>query len=216
MNNVQIESVTNIPQEKLQEFLNEVMVVESSAWPKELQAERRKFESRFEIFPRGFLVAKINGKVKGVSTSQITYYDPSKIQTWNQTTDSGMIKNTHNPKGDSLYVVSIAVSQDVQGKGIGASLMERQKELARELGLKNLVLGARIPSYDSYCKENGSISVEDYLKLKNDRGEPVDPEIRFYMRQGLKPVKIVPDFEPDDASRNYGVVMVWDNPSQPS
>lgn len=210
--NITTESAASISDGNKEQFLNEVVEVEKNSWPPELQAPREKFASRLNLFPEGFFVVRIDEKIKGVSTSQITTYDSSSLKTWDEITDNGTIKQTHIPSGDSLYVVSVGVGAESQGKGVGGMLVESQIDLAKKLGLKRLFLGARAPGYDAYCKDNGEISMEEYLELKNDKGEPVDPEVRFYERQGLYPVKIIPNFEPDLQSRDYGVVMVWENP----
>lgn len=211
--NFTIDSAINMPPDKRGEFVSNVMEVEKSAWPPELWASREKFESRMITFPQGFIVVKIDNKIKGVSTSQITTYDLSTDKTWNEITDNGTIKTTHDHSADSLYVVSVGVSPDTQGMGIGGKLVAAQIELTKKLGLKRLFLGARIPSYDQYCKNQRDIDVDAYLKLKTRRDEALDPEIRFYERQGLHVVKVVSDFELDPESRNYGVVMVWENSS---
>ncbi len=213
MQELQVDSGVKVQGAQKEEFLNQVIEAEKSAWPPELQATRQKFESRLKLFPQGFVIVRDNGKIKGVSTSQITTYDPNSSRTWDEITDDGMIEKTHNPQGDSLYVVSVGVSANAQGKGIGGVLVKSQIELARKLGLKYLFLGARVPGYDAYCRQNGDMSMEDYLKVKNEKGDTFDPEIRFYERQGLHPAKIIPNFEPDRQSRDFGVVMLWENKS---
>lgn len=208
---VVIAPASRVIPENTESFLEEVVDVERRTWPPELQASKEKFASRLKVFPEGFVVARSKERAVGVSTSQIVVYDPSKSPTWDELTDNGFIAKTHDPKGDALYVASVGVAGDSQGMGVGGKLVEAQKELAKRLGLKYLFLGARIPGYDAYCKEHGEITAQDYLDLKNEKGEPVDPEIRFYSRQGLRPAKLIPDFEPDDQSRGYGVTMVWTN-----
>lgn len=209
--NVKMVSGADITPAERGNFLDGAMQVENSAWPPELVGERSKFESRLEIFPQGFIAAEKDGKIVGFTTSQIVNYDPDTKKTWDEVTDNGTLRTTHTLNGDSLYVSSVAVSPEAQGEGVGGKLVDAQKEVIKELGLKRLFLGARIPGYDQYCKEKGDISAEDYLQLKNEKGEPIDPEIRFYARQGLRPAKVVPEFEPDIPSRNFGVVMVWEN-----
>lgn len=208
--NITLDSAASIPSDKKNEFLNDVVEVEKSAWPPELQASREKLESRMSIFPQGFIVAKIDNKIKGVTTSQVTNYDLSSNKTWNEITDNGTISRTHNSNRGSLYIVSVGVSSDMQGKGTGGKLVAAQIELAKKLNLKRVFLGARVPGYKQYYTDNREISVEDYLRLKNEKGEAIDSEIRFYERQGFTSVKVVSNFEPDVASRNYGVVMVWE------
>src|SRR5258708_34587715 len=209
--NVIITTASQIPPEKIELFLDEVVDVEKRTWPDELQASREKFASRIKVFDEGFIVARANGRALGVSTAQINFYDPSKSPTWDELTDSGFLIKSHNKDGDALYVASVGVAADSQGIGIGGKLVESQKELAKKLGLKYLFLGARIPDFDAYCKENEEVSAEEYLALKNEKGEPVDPEIRFYSRQGLNPTKLIPNSEPDDQKRGYGVNMDWED-----
>lgn len=209
MENITIHSLEHLKPEDKEVALVQIEAVERSAWPDELEAPREKFLSRLEIFPEGFMVAKVDGVIKGMSTAQLTTYDPDKKVSWNALTDNGYIKS-HDKNGDALYVVSVAVSQDTQGLGLGSKLVEAQKDLAKKLGKKYVFLGARVPGYDEYCKKNGDISIENYIDVKNEKGEVVDPELRFYMRRGLMPAKIVPNFEPDPPSRDYGVVMLWE------
>lgn len=209
---VSVVSASSVSLSERSKFMDGVMEVENNSWPPELVGERSRYESRMEIFPDGFFSALEGGRTKGFTVSEIVNYDPDAKKTWDELTDNGTFKRSHNPKGDSLYVSTVAVSRDAQGKGIGGKLVDAQKEVVRKFGLKRLFLGARIPDYDQYCRENGDISVEDYLQLTNDKGESVDSEIRFYKRQGLHPAKIIPNFEPDTPSRDYGVVMVWENP----
>ena len=213
---VTIMSATDVSTDQKGEFLDQVIEVEQKAWPPELRASREKFERRFELFPEGFFVAKKDGKIIGVSTSEITTYEAGVNKTWDEVTDNGMIEGTHNPNGEGLYVVSVCVSPYAQGGGVGGKLVQAQKDLTQQLGLKYLYLGARIPAYNDYCETHGEISAIDYLGLgggKPDKLGRYDPEIRFYERQGLEPVKVIPNFEPDEQSRNFGVVMMWKNPS---
>ena len=212
LGNVVVESAVSIPSDQVSNFLDDVVAVEKSAWPPELQASKEKFEARFNLFPEGFFVAKKDGKIVGVSTSEITTYSGAVDKTWDEITDNGIIQGTHDPKGEGLYVVSVGVSPDAQGGGVGGRLVNAQKELTERLGLKYLYLGARMPGYDAYCKKNGDVSPEEYLKIKNEKGDTLDPEIRFYERQGLHSAKIIPNFEPDVQSRDHGVVMLWENP----
>lgn len=205
---------TDISADQKDDFLDQVVVVEKAAWPPELQASREKFEKRFDIFPQGFFAYELDGKLVGVTTSEITNYNGAIDKTWDEITDNGMIEGTHNPNGEGLYVVSVGVSPDAQGGGVGGKLVQAQKELTERLGLKYLYLGARMPGYNVYCEQNGELPALEYLRLAG--GSPVqthDPEIRFYQRQGLEWTKLVPNFEPDPESRDFGVVMMWQNPA---
>ena len=195
------------------EFLSQVVRVEEEAWPEEIRAIRDKFVLRLQTFPQGFLAIFIDGRMAGVSTSEIIQYDSGNVPTtWEVITDNGYITKTHKKDGNALYIVSLGVSGWAQGKGLGSKLIEAQKELVKKLNLSFLVLGARLPGYRGFHHKNPDISAEDYLMMKNEKGEPQDPEIRFYERNGLRPVRLVKNYMKDDPeSENYGVVMAWKN-----
>src|SRR3989344_3067551 len=158
------------------ENLDEVLELENKIWPPGTRAPREKFESRLKIFAKGFILAYKDGSLIGASTSQIINYDRSTINSWENVTDNGWIRN-HNPKGNALYVVSIGSI-------------------------------SRIAGYDAYCREQGEIPIEGYIKLLRGNGELLDPELRFYTRNGLSLQSIKPNYMEDDKeSRNYGAIM---------
>jgi hypothetical protein len=188
------------------EDLKEVEVLEKRIWPEDTRAPLEKFESRMEVFPEGFFVAHNQKEMIGASTSQIISYDGSSgLNSWEEATDNGWIKNTHNTQGNALYVVSVG---SISRSGGGSALLQAQKELARKLKLEYVVLGARIPGYDSFCKEQKETTIEEYVKLKREDGELLDPELRFYTRNGLNLKRVMPNYmEEDTESRNYGAIM---------
>jgi len=190
------------------EEIDKVAELEKEIWPEGTRASKEKFQSRFEVFPQGFFVAYKDGKLIGASTSEIINYDSENPPTsWEEITDNGWIKRTHDENGNALYVVSVGA---VSRSGGGSALISAQKDLVKKLGLDFLVLGARIPGYDKYCREKGEINIKEYVKLKRSDGELLDPELRFYTRNGLKLNKIMPNYMEDDKeSRNYGAIMVW-------
>ena len=190
-----------------EEDLEEIVELENKVWPPGTRSPREKFESRLKIFPQGFFLAYNENSLIGASTSQIINYDGSSIDSWEDITDFGWIRKTHNPEGNALYIVSLGA---ISRSGAGSALMQAQKNLARELDLDFLVLGSRIPGYDNYCMEEGEISIEEYAKLKRENGEILDPELRFYIRNGLSLKEIKPNYmEDDNESRNYGAIMLW-------
>ena len=192
----------------MEEDLDEVARLEDKIWPEGTRAPLEKFESRLKIFPEGFLLAYSDGILIGASTSQIIEYDgQTPPKSWEEITDNGWIKS-HKKSGNALYVVSVGA---ISRSGGGSALLQAQKKLARGLNLDYLVLGSRIPRYDEHCNENGEIDIQDYVALKRDDGELLDPELRFYTRNGLTLTNIVDNYMEDDKeSRNYGAIMVDD------
>lgn len=209
-----IQRLSEIPQEDRRKVLDDVVRVEKETWPEEIQAPREKFEARAENFPEGFLLVSLPSVgLAGVSTAEIIDYDPNNPPiSWEETTDNGWIRNTHDRRGNALYLVSVGASPRAKGMGVGTRLVRGQIDLAKELDLQYLVLGSRVPGYAAYHKQHPEVPIEEYLDLKREDGQPLDPEIRFYTRCGLKPAKVVRNYMEDDPeSENYGVVMIWEN-----
>ncbi|HLC53131.1 MAG TPA: hypothetical protein VJK03_01180 [Candidatus Nanoarchaeia archaeon] len=186
-----------------------IVELENKVWPEGTRAPREKFEKRLAVFPEGFFLAFNGDALMGVSTSEIIAYPSLLPKSWEAMTDNGYIEKTHNPRGNALYVVSLGA---VSRSGAGSALLERQKEFVKIRELHCLMLGARIPGYDEYCRTVKEIPIGAYASLIREDGQPYDAELRFYTRNGLKIKEIVPNFMEDDKeSRNYGAIMMWEN-----
>lgn len=192
--------------------ISQILEVEKAAWGKERAANFEMFKSRIEIFPEGTLVALLNKKIVGVVSTEIVNYNLKETNlSWYEITDNGYIKKTHNPNGDTLYGVDLSVHPFYQNKGVGKKLMESVGKLIIRYNLRQGLLGARIPDYHKYAK---MITVEDYIQVNNKKinNIPPDPELSFYLKLGLKIVKIIPNYFQDPESLNYGILIKWENP----
>jgi len=75
-------------------------------------------------------------------------------------------------------------------------------------GLKAVFVGSRIPAYH----KNSHLSVREYVSGRRPNGKPLDPELYFYLKNGFKIARIIPNYMNDPQSLNYGVMVRWDNP----
>jgi len=202
-----------------------ILSVEKKAWPENLRASREMYESRLGTFPQGTLVAEGEGKIEGVVVVQIVNFrSVSDVCSWNEATDYGYIRKSHDPQGNTLYGVNLSVSPQTQSR-VAVALLEAVGKLAIRYNLKQIVLGGRIPSFarylKHYCQKNG-VSVisdkkrdkiaEDYIQATNRRGNSLDPQITFYQKVGMKIIKLLPNYFEDPASLNYGILLLWTNP----
>lgn len=205
------------------EDLPQIMAVERSAWEPEWQATEDKFAARIKTFPEGVIGIFFQKQLAGMTGSMIFDFNikelPGFHKNWQEITGDGYI-TTHNPEGNALYIVSVAVHERFQGQGLGKKLVMAQKELARRKNLDLVVLGARIPGFRGYLtkKYPGQLPTGNdlekeakvYLFSKRDDGKPADLEIRFYHSYcDFRIGKLIADFGPDEASCNFGVLMVW-------
>lgn len=197
-----------------EKIFEEVMRVEIETWPAEIMASLEKFITRANVFPQGFLLgfAVFSGdemELQGVCTTEIIDFDPGKkIPSWETITDDGETRKSHKPKGNALYVVSIGVSP-LATRGIGSELLTGAKKLAKNLGLDYIVLGSRVPGFNTWHRKNPERAIEDYLKIRYQDDSSIDPLIRFFERNGFEIIEIKPKYMNGDVeSEEYGVVMM--------
>ena len=173
------------------EDLPEIIRVEKEAWPEGIEASDDMFRSRIEVYPEGVFVAVYDKKIIGVIAFQLIDYDPENPPpTWNEVTDNGMIKKSHNPKGETVFGIDLTAVPDAP-RGTGNRLLV---EVGRQAIMKNLkrgVLGGRLPEYYKYSDK---MTPEEYLNARDETGRFLDPEVRFYRRAGLKIGKVLPEY----------------------
>jgi len=165
-------------------------------------------------FPDGQFVAVYEERIVGVClTFRIAEEIAMAPHSWNEITGNGFAAR-HDPKGDVLYGMEVAVDPEMRGLRIGERLYDARKALARELGLKGIVFGGRMPGYGR--RKRKYPSPEAYLEAVKNR-EVRDPVIGFQMHNDFEPVRIFKDFLPGDKeSGGYAVLMRWQNPDIPA
>lgn len=194
-----------------EEDVEEIMGIERKVWPEEeMRATKEMFLSRIRTFPEGFLCVVKNGKIVGFICSEIIYYKDTKKKgfNWYNLSDNGHITNSHNPRGDSLYGISLSALPQ-NSTVVVAKLIEGLGKLIIKKKLKRTVFGARMPRYYKYSKK---MSPEEYIFTRTKKGFIIDPELSIYLMLGIYPVRIIKDYFEDKESLNYGVLVTWKNP----
>lgn len=188
----------------------QLLRIDEEIWP-ESRADGQMFRSRITVFPEGQFVAVSNGQVVGSVFSQLVGYKDwaDKDFTWDEVTDKGTLCRTHNPKGDSVYGVGLAVAKKFQGSAASRLLTIAAVRWVVCNNRRQILLGARIPGYHRHP----DIPVEDYIvKTRGRKGRLLDPELAFYQKYGGKPVRPLPNYIHDPESLNFGVLVKWPNP----
>jgi hypothetical protein len=185
-----------------------LLEIDSEIWPN-FSATEEMFCLRIKTFPEGQFVTEIDGKITGSVFSQMVRYEDwsSKDFTWEEITDCGKIRRTHNQNGNSVYGVGLAVAKEFQGTIASRLLISKIVQLAIRLNCQYVLLGSRIPSYH----KNSDISPSLYIKTCRGK-RLLDPELSLYKKYGGEPVRLLPNYMPDPESLNYGVLIKWQNP----
>ncbi|MFH1786818.1 MAG: GNAT family N-acetyltransferase [archaeon] len=126
--------------------LHAAWIVEDRCYPPPEVASEEKFRKRIELFPEGFLVAELGGKIIGIiNGATIEKEDISAEEL------KGMVG--HVPGGKNVVVFTVAVLPEFRGLGVSRRLVERFVEISKGLGKEKVLL---------ICKEN---MVDYYRKL---------------------------------------------------
>jgi predicted amidohydrolase/GNAT superfamily N-acetyltransferase len=161
-------------------------------------------------FPDGQFVAIFEDKVVGYcASSRIDENLALSQHDWETISGNGF-GSRHDPTGDWLYGIEMAVDARRRGLRIGKRLYEARRTLAERLELKGIVFGGRLPGYRrAKRKVDGP---EDYI-AKVREGKLRDPVIGFQLSNGFAPIGVLPAYLPDDpASDGFAALMVWRNP----
>jgi predicted amidohydrolase/ribosomal protein S18 acetylase RimI-like enzyme len=161
------------------------------------------------IFPEGQLVAvDESGRVLGSASSLVIDWDDyAESAKWSVITGAGTF-DTHNPLGKTLYGADISVEPLARRRGIGSLLYEARKQIVRELALKRLLAGGRIPGYAQVSQQ---MTPKEYV-ADVIAGKREDPTLSFQLKNGFVVLDIIPDYVHDNESRNYATLLEWLNP----
>lgn len=179
-------------------------------YPSEQLWNTDQLTSHITIFPQGAMCVEYQGQLLASCTSLIVeWHLEDADHSWAQTTDNGYIR-THNPNGNSLYGVDMAVKPAWRKQGISKLLYQARFQLVQELKLQRFLAAGRMPGYHQYQK---FMSPEDYVQ--NVIGNKlIDPVLTPQLKAGLKPIKIIHHYLPDEESTNCALLFEWSNPER--
>lgn len=189
--------------------LPEIFNVERNSYPPELQTTAEILEYRLETF--GIRVGESEDKIVGFYTCvPVNLHLEDKEALLKQLLEN---RNPHYRKWfdlfnqgsqglNALYVTSTGVHSDFQGRGLGKSLVQHSLELAKEYGLPLRASVLRLPGFKEYSERG--VSAEEYVQ-RVKKGSLVDPMLNLYLKLGFALEDVIPDYEPDIVSVNFGV-----------
>lgn len=171
---------------------------------------KEQIESQLKIFPDGQFVLTADNRVIGSASSLIVSFEhqDDAWADWKEVTDRGMIRN-HDPAGDTLYGMEIMVDPDFRGMKLSRRLYDARKDLARDLNLRRIIIGGRIPGYHKHADR---MSAEEYVQRVESK-ELFDSVLTPQTSNGFEVRGLIPDYLPSDVeSRGYATVLEWANP----
>jgi predicted amidohydrolase/predicted N-acetyltransferase YhbS len=187
-----------------------ILALISRAYPGIENYSTGQLSGQINNFPEGQFVAVLEGAIVGYcASSRIDEVIALAPHDWATITGNGF-GSRHDPTGDWLYGIEMAVDDRQRGLRIGKRLYDARRALAERLELRGIVFGGRMPNYARVkTKVEGP---DDYLD-RVQRGELRDPVIGFQLSNGFSPIGVLDKYLPfDRASDGLAAHMVWRNP----
>lgn len=187
-----------------------ILALQDRAYPDMPPDAPGMIRGQIQTFPEGQFVVDYEGEVVGWCATFIidekTAFGPHD---WAGITGGGFAAR-HDPEGDWLYGMEVAVDPARRRLRIGQRLYDARRQLAQEWGLKGVVFGGRLPGYRRRRKQYPT--PEEYLEAVMAR-ELRDPVASFQIRMGFEPEGVLHGYYPDDRdSLGFAARMVWRNP----
>ena len=187
-----------------------ILALISRAYPGIENYSSGQISGQINNFPEGQFVAVYEAAIVGYcGSSRIDEAVALAPHDWATITGNGF-GSRHDPTGDWLYGIEMAVDERHRGLRIGKRLYEARRVLAERLGLRGIVFGGRLPGYARVkSKLDGP---EDYI-ARVRAGELRDPVIGFQLSNGFTPIGVLRRYLPSDKpSAGFAAHMVWRNP----
>ncbi|TVR77115.1 MAG: GNAT family N-acetyltransferase [Chitinophagaceae bacterium] len=169
---------------------------------------KSNLENQMKIFPEGQFVIESEGKI--VASSSCLIIDNEQYgmdHTWEEISDDGNISN-HNEDGDILYGIELMVHPDFRGMKLSSRIYEARKELVRDLNLRLIRIGGRLPGYNNY---KDKMKIREYVDKVTSK-LIFDPVLTPQLSNGFSLKRIIPKYLEDDLdSGGYATVLEWSN-----
>ncbi len=203
------------------DYLDQLVTLQRAAYnvspqdydhPELLQAT--DFANHLRVFPEGQFMAldPLSDQVVGSCTSMIIAHDITQpiTATWAETTAYGSL-HPHNPQGDWLYGVDNVVLKAYRGKGIGGRLMQARYRVAQRYNLRGMIAGSMPIDYHHAAAEG--VDIQTYI-ADVIAGRRWDTNLSKQLKKGCRVLNVIPNYLTDShRTHNYGVAIVWDNPT---
>ena len=121
---------------------------------------------------------------------------------------SGKITN-HDPDGDVLYGIDIAVDPKFRGMRLSRRMYEARKAIVYARGLRAMLIAGRMARFR---KNQAAMTPEEYVRRVLAR-DLRDPNITAQIANGFRVIGVLRDYLPSDVeSSGNAVLMEWINP----
>lgn len=158
-------------------------------------------------FPEGQIALFDHGQLIGMVLSvRVNYTRFSNPHTYEDLIgQSELIIN--DPEGDAIYGLDALIDPEYRGYRLGRRLYDARKELCRQLNLKAILTGGRIPHYH----QHKDLTPGEYIDAVKSQ-EIYDPILSFQLANGFIVKRILNRYLPEDKhSKGFATLLEWSN-----
>lgn len=187
---------------------DQLVALQKRCFPGMQTWQRDQIRSQLEQFPDGQFCVEYEGEIVASASSLIVEYDDyDEWHDWRVIAGNGYIRN-HDPEGDTLYGIEIMVDPEYRGLRLARRLYNARKDLARQLNLRRIMIGGRIPGYGEHAD---SMSATEYVEMVSSK-KLFDPVLTAQLSNGFAIKQLIPDYLPADVeSRGFATFLEWTN-----
>lgn len=177
--------------------------IEAACWPEPLRTPVGELEARIGRFASGQLVMEREGRVIGSIYSQRILAAEAL-----RTAVVDTVSLLHREDGPILQLLAVNVLPDMQDLGSGDQLLAFMLQYGSVLpGVERIVAVSLCRDYPSH----DTISLEAYIRLRNEEGYLRDPILRFHEAHGGRIAGLCKGYRPRDLdNRGNGILIEYD------
>ncbi len=163
---------------------------------------------QLERFPEGQFVAIVyedgQEKVVGMATTMRTRRSPDERPLpWYDMIGSFGLRN-HDPDGEWLYGVEIAVDPDYQKQGVASALYKARLGLVDKFGLRGWYAGGMLMGYHRYREQMSPREYGEHVLA----GRLTDPTVSMQLHRGLEGRALIEGYYPEWVAGDCAVLLV--------
>nr|WP_255216479.1 GNAT family N-acetyltransferase [Pseudenhygromyxa sp. WMMC2535] len=189
--------------------LKRVQTLHEECYPGMASWNRKQYDELINVFPEGQLCLEFDGQLVAVSSAVRVDGSNFTVPHDYEALGIGQGLDSFDPEGDTLYGVDIAVRPRSRGLRLARRLYDARKQLARDLNLRRMLIGGRVPNYHKHAEK---LTIHEYVDKVLQR-RLRDPTLNAQLANGFSLRRVLPNYLPNDQeSRGYAVLLEWLNP----
>ena len=179
-----------------------LVAIEQVCWADGLRTPLEQLRRRIERFPSGQFLLEMDRRPVA-----ILYTQRLADRALPGGTTAATVEDLHTPSGRIVQLLALNVLPEMQHLGLGDELLSFVLQLCSVDETVEHILAV------SLCRDyrgERAIGLEDYIRLRDERGRLVDPILGFHEAHGAEITGVVPGYRPADrANLGSGVLVEY-------